>query len=322
MSNDNVKSLLESVDKQFGTGSLRELGGDYNVPSHGVISTGSLALNDAIGIGGIPAGVVTEIVGTVGAAELMLQLIAEAQRAGGVTAYVDLNHRFDVELAKRVGVDVERLLVSQPSNAEQAVEITDMLARSGVVRLIIVDSADAMATRTELEGDAIGDGDRSRLLGRALRGVTAVAYRTGVAIVFLRSANVGGNALKFYSSVRVQLDKVGDVVIDQTVGVGSCVRAHVMKNKFAPPFREATFEIRTNLGIDRAADLLDYAVTRGVLSVSGPTHALEYRFGSEFFARGREVAREAIARVSQGGGLAAQIRDAVQKADVRKSIGE
>lgn len=316
MKDEKIGALVESVEKQFGMGAIRELGSEPQAPQHGVISTGSLALNHALGVGGIPKGVVTEIQGGTAAVALAVQLVSEAQRAGGVVAYIDANHRLDIDYAKTVGVVTDRVLVSQPDNGDQAFDIADVLARSGAVDLIVVDSADVLAPKSALAGDIFGDevvdGERARLFSKGLVRLTGVAYRTGVAVILLRGDDrplpAALGAIKFYSSVRMQLSVERDVMLDESV-VGTRVRARISKNKFAPPFQEAYFEVR-NDGIDKASDLLEFAIGRGVVAVGGSPALLrsDFKFGDEHIGKGWARARE---RLIADAALADRIRAAL-----------
>jgi recombination protein RecA len=315
MKDEKIGALVESVEKQFGRGTIRELGSDPQPPQHGVISTGSLALNHALGVGGIPKGVVTEIHGGTQAVALAVQLVSESQRAGGVVAYIDANHRLDLEYAKAVGVSTDRLLVSQPDSGEQAFDIADVLARSGAVDLIVVDSADVLAPKSALEGNIFGDdvldGERARFFSKGLVRLTGVAYRTGVAIVFLRSDDrplPAAHAIKFYSSVRMQLSVERDVVVDEKV-IGTRVAVRISKNKFAPPFQQAHFELR-NDGIDKASDLLEFAIGQGVVSLSGSPVQLrsDFALGDEHIGTGWARARE---RLMTDAAMADRIRAAL-----------
>jgi len=315
MKDEKIGALVASVEKQFGRGTIRELGSEPQPPQHGVISTGSLALNHALGVGGIPKGVVTEIHGGTPAVALAVQLVSESQRAGGVVAYIDANHRLDLEYAKAVGVSTDRLLVSQPDNGEQAFDIADVLARSGAVDLIVVDSADVLAPKSALEGNIFGDdvdGERARLFSKGLVRLTGVAYRTGVAIVFLRSDDrplpAALGAIKFYSSVRMQLSVERDVVVDEKV-IGTRVAVRISKNKFAPPFQQAHFEVR-NDGIDKASDLLEFAIGQGVVSLSGSPVQLrsDFTLGDEHIGKGWARARE---RLMTDAAMADRIRAAL-----------
>jgi len=318
-----VKSIVHSIEKQFGKGAIMPLDGEEGTADINVIPTGSLALDAALGIGGYPRGRIVEIYGpeSSGKTTLTLHAMREAQRAGGVAAFIDAEHAFDVGYARAIGVDTERLLVSQPDNGEQALEIVEVLARSAAVDVIVVDSVAALTPKAEIEGD-MGDphmGLQARLMSQALRKVTGIAYRTDTTLIFINQlrqkigvvfgnpeTTTGGNALKFYASVRLDVRRVGPVKVGEEA-IGSRTRAKVVKNKVAPPFREAEFDIRWGTGLDGATDLLDYACQVGVVEKSGA----HLSFSGEHLGQGRERARDALlSRPS----LAAAIRASVEAA--------
>jgi recombination protein RecA len=301
-----VKTVVGSIEKQFGKGAIMSLGDPETPTDVRVIPTGSLALDDALGIGGYPCGRIIEIYGpeSSGKTTLTLHAMREAQRAGGVAAFIDAEHAFDVNYARAVGVDTERLLVSQPDSGEQALDIAEMLTRSGAVDMVVIDSVAALTPKAEIEGE-MGDahmGLQARLMSQALRKLTSVAYKTDTTLVFINQlrqkigvtfgnpeTTTGGNALKFYASVRLDVRRIGPVKVSDE-SVGSRTRVKVVKNKCAPPFREAEFDIRWGMGIDSAADLIDYAVMLGVIDKSGA----HLSFGGEHLGQGRERAREAL----------------------------
>jgi recombination protein RecA len=318
-----VKGIVGTIEKQFGKGAIMPLDGEGAQSDINVISSGSLALDAALGIGGYPRGRVVEIYGpeSSGKTTLTLHAMREAQRAGGVAAFIDAEHAFDVTYARAIGVDTERLLVSQPDSGEQALEIVEVLTRSGGVDVIVIDSVAALTPKAEIEGD-MGEphmGLQARLMSQALRKLTGIAHRTDTALIFINQlrqkigmvfgnpeTTTGGNALKFYASVRMDVRRVGPVKVGEEA-VGSRTRVKVVKNKLAPPFRDAEFDIRWGTGIDAAVDLLDYACQLGVVEKSGA----HLSFGGEHIAQGRERAKEALlARPS----LAAAIRAGIEAA--------
>jgi len=301
-----VKSLVGAIEKQLGKGSIMSLGDNDSMPEIPVIRTGSLALDAALGIGGYPRGRVIEIYGpeSSGKTTLTLHAMREAQRTGGVAAFIDAEHALDVTYARTIGVDTERLLVSQPDNGEQALEITDMLTRSGSVDVIVIDSVAALTPKAELEGD-MGEphmGLQARLMSQALRKLTGVAHRTGTTLIFINQlrhkigvvfgnpeTTTGGNALKFYASVRLDVRRIGPVKIGEET-VGSRTRVKVVKNKCAPPFKEAEFDIRWGKGIDTVGDLIDHGLAVRVIQKSGA----HLSFQGEHLGNGHERAREAL----------------------------
>jgi recombination protein RecA len=300
-----IKDVVDVVNKTFGKGSIRRLG-DRDVESVPCIPTGSPSLDRALGIGGYPRGRIVEIYGpeASGKTTLTLHAIAECQKMGGVAAFVDAEHALDVRYAKALGVDPERLLVSQPDSGEQALEITETLIRSGAVDLLVIDSVAALVPRAEIDGD-MGDphmGLQARLMSQALRKLTSVTNKTGTTVMFINQLRMkigvmfgspetttGGNALKYYSSVRLDVRRIGALKNGDQV-LGNRTRVKVVKNKFAPPFQSVEFDIRYGEGIDVAADLLDTAVAKGVIDKSGS----HYAFGGERLAQGRERTRTAL----------------------------
>ena len=293
---------LETIEKQFGKGSIMKMGDSYTVAVE-CIPTGSLSLDLALG-GGIPKGRVIEIYGpeSSGKTTLTLHAIAEVQRAGGTAAFIDAEHALDPAYAKRIGVDVENLLLSQPDNGEQALEIVETLVRSNAVDLIVVDSVAALVPRAEIEGD-MGDshmGLQARLMSQALRKLTGVISRSKATVIFINQIRMkigvmfgnpetttGGNALKFYASVRMDIRRIGQIKQGDSV-IGNRTRVKVVKNKIAPPFREAEFDIMYNQGISASGDILDLAAARDIVEKSGAWFA----YNGEKIGQGREAAKQ------------------------------
>jgi recombination protein RecA len=294
-----IESAIGQVERQFGKGSIMKLGSRavIQVP---VISTGSLALDKALGIGGLPRGRVVEIFGpeSSGKTTLALHAVAEAQRKDGIAAFIDAEHALDTVYAKKLGVNCDELLVSQPDTGEQALEIADMLVRSGAVDVLVIDSVAALVPRAEIEGE-MGDshmGLQARLMSQALRKLTGTIGKTHTTVIFINQIRMkigvvfgnpetttGGNALKFYSSVRLDIRRIGSIKDGQEV-VGNRTRVRVVKNKMAPPFTEAEFEIMYGEGISRTGDMLDVGVVQGIIDKSGSW----YSFDGERIGQGRE----------------------------------
>jgi recombination protein RecA len=280
-----LAAALGQIEKQFGKGSVMRLGDATSVRDVPAVSTGSLGLDIALGIGGLPRGRVVEIYGpeSSGKTTLTLQVIAEAQKAGGTAAFVDAEHALDPLYAENLGVNVDDLLVSQPDTGEQALEITDMLVRSGAVDVIVIDSVAALTPKAEIEGE-MGDshvGLQARLMSQALRKLTANIKRTNVLVIFINQIRMkigvmfgnpetttGGNALKFYSSVRLDIRRIGAIKKGDEV-VGNQTRVKVVKNKVSPPFRLAEFEIMYGTGISREGEIIDLGVKEGLVAKSG-----------------------------------------------------
>lgn len=293
---------LESIEKQFGKGSIMKLGDAGNTKVE-CIPTGSISLDLALG-GGIPKGRIIEIYGpeSSGKTTLSLHAIAEIQREGGTAAFIDAEHALDPAYAKRIGVDVENLLLSQPDNGEQALEITETLVRSNAVDLIVVDSVAALVPRAEIEGE-MGDshmGLQARLMSQALRKLTGVISRSHTTVIFINQIRMkigvmfgnpetttGGNALKFYASVRMDIRRIAQIKQGEEI-IGNRTRVKVVKNKIAPPFRQAEFDIMYNQGISRSGDILDLAVEKGIVEKSGAWFA----YKDAKIAQGREAAKK------------------------------
>ena len=292
---------MEQIEKQFGKGSIMKLG-EATATQVECIPTGSISLDLALG-GGIPKGRIIEIYGpeSSGKTTLTLHAIAEVQRAGGTAAFIDAEHALDPAYAKRIGVDVENLLLSQPDNGEQALEIAETLVRSNAVDLVVVDSVAALVPRAEIEGD-MGDshmGLQARLMSQALRKLTGVISRSKTTVVFINQIRMkigvmfgnpetttGGNALKFYASVRMDIRRIGQIKQGDSV-IGNRTRVKVVKNKIAPPFREAEFDIMYNQGISRSGDILDLAVANNIVEKAGAWFA----YGEGKIGQGREAAK-------------------------------
>jgi recombination protein RecA len=304
---EKLKALGQAVagiEKQFGKGSIMRLGDGGEPAPVAVVPSGSIGLDVALGVGGLPRGRVVEIYGpeSSGKTTLALHAIAEVQKAGGVAAFIDAEHALDVTYARRLGVNLADLLVSQPDTGEQALEIAEQLVRSGACDLIVVDSVAALVPKAEIEGE-MGDshmGVQARLMSQALRKLTAVVSRNGSLVIFINQIRMkigvvfgnpetttGGHALKFYASVRLDIRRVGQVKDGEQV-IGNRTRVKVVKNKVAPPFREAEFDIRYGVGVDRHAEALDLAVERNLLEKSGSYFALD----GERIGQGRERAIE------------------------------
>jgi recombination protein RecA len=298
-----IELAVAQIEKQFGKGSIMRLGQKEAVAPVPVISTGSISLDYALGVGGLPRGRVVEIFGpeASGKTTLALHVIAQAQLAGGMAAFVDAEHAMDAQYTKKLGVDLDNLLVSQPDNGEQALEIVEMLVRSAGVDVVVVDSVAALVPRAEIEGE-MGDaqvGLQARLMSQALRKLTGVVSKSKTCLIFINQlrekigvmfgnpeTTTGGRALKFYASVRVDIRRIGAIKDGEQV-VGGRTRVKIVKNKVAPPFREAEFDIMYGEGISREGDLLDLAVDRKIVDKSGTWFA----YGGERLGQGRENAK-------------------------------
>ncbi|MGA7802659.1 MAG: recombinase RecA [Gammaproteobacteria bacterium] len=299
-----LSAALGQIEKQFGKGSVMRMGDVGAVRDVDVVSTGSLSLDLALGIGGLPRGRVVEIYGpeSSGKTTLTLQVVAAAQRAGGTAAFVDAEHALDPTYAEKLGVNVDDLLVSQPDTGEQALEIADMLVRSGAVDVVVVDSVAALTPKAEIEGE-MGDshvGLHARLMSQALRKLTANIKRSNTLVIFINQIRMkigvmfgspetttGGNALKFYSSVRLDIRRIGAIKKGDEV-VGNETRVKVVKNKVAPPFRQAEFEILYGEGISREGELVDLGVKLNLVDKSGAW----YSYNGDRIGQGKENARQ------------------------------
>jgi recombination protein RecA len=304
--NLEIARVVGSIEKTHGKGAIMRLGDGKLEETIATISTGSLALDHALGIGGYPQARIIEIYGpeSSGKTTLALHAIAQVQRAGGVAAFIDAEHAFDLRYARGIGVDIGQLLMAQPDHGEQALDIVDALARSEALDLVVVDSVAALVPKAEIEGD-MGDqhvGLQARLMSQALRKLTAIANRQHTTLIFINQLRMkigvmfgspetttGGNALKFYSSVRLDVRRTGKVMQGEAV-VGNRTKVKVVKNKCAPPFTEAEFDIRWGCGIDEAADLVETAILAGILDKSG-SHLL---LDGKSIGQGRERVREAL----------------------------
>ncbi|HVG72914.1 MAG TPA: recombinase RecA [Vicinamibacterales bacterium] len=302
--NKAIDIAVGQIEKQFGKGSIMRLGQRNSVGPIASISTGSISIDYALGIGGLPRGRVTEIFGpeSSGKTTLALQVIAEAQKAGGMAAFVDAEHALDAQYAQKLGVDLENLLVSQPDNGEQALEIVEVLIRSNSVDVVVVDSVAALVPKAEIEGE-MGEaqmGLQARLMSQALRKLTGVVSKSNTTLVFINQlrekigvmfgnpeTTTGGRALKFYASVRIDIRRIASIKDGDQV-IGGRTRVKVVKNKVAPPFREAEFDVMYGEGISREGDLLDLAVEKRIVEKSGAWFA----YAGERLGQGRENAKQ------------------------------
>jgi len=295
-----IDLAVSQIERQFGKGAIMRLGTDAVIPDIPVISTGSLALDIALGIGGIPRGRVVEIFGpeASGKTTLALHIVAEAQKKGGIAGFIDAEHALDVSYSRKLGVKTDDLLISQPDTGEQALEIAEMLVRSGAIDVVVIDSVAALVPKAELEGE-MGDahmGLQARLMSQALRKLTATISKSNTSVIFINQIRMkigvfmgnpetttGGNALKFYSSLRLDIRRIGAIKEGQDV-VGNRTRVKVVKNKMAPPFKEVEFDIMYGEGISREGDILDLAVEAQIVEKSGAW----FSFDGERIGQGRE----------------------------------
>jgi len=322
---DNRKKALAAalgqIEKQFGKGSVMRLGDSATAKGMDTVSTGSIGLDVALGIGGLPRGRVVEIYGpeSSGKTTLTLQVVAEAQKLGGVAAFVDAEHALDPSYAEKLGVNVDELLVSQPDTGEQALEITDMLVRSASIDVVVVDSVAALTPKAEIEGD-MGDshmGLQARLMSQALRKLTGNIKRSNTMVIFINQIRMkigvmfgnpetttGGNALKFYSSVRMDIRRIGAIKKGDEI-TGNETRVKVVKNKMAPPFKKAEFQILYGEGISREAELIDLGVQHGFVEKSGAW----YSYGEDRIGQGKDKVREFLkANPDIAGDIEAKLR--------------
>ena len=319
-----LESALAQIERQFGKGSIMKLGQDNAVMDIEATSTGSLGLDIALGIGGLPQGRIIEIYGpeSSGKTTLTLHVVAESQKKGGVCAFVDAEHALDPQYAKKLGVNLDELLISQPDTGEQALEIVDTLVRSGAVNLIVVDSVAALVPKSEIEGD-MGDmqmGSQARLMSQAMRKLTASIGRSNCMVIFINQIRMkigvmfgspetttGGNALKFYASVRLDIRRTG-AIKDRDEVIGNSTRVKVVKNKVSPPFKEVEFDIMYGEGISKVGELVDIGVKAGVVEKSGSW----YSYKDERIGQGRENAKLFL---KQNPSVAMDIEDKIRAAN-------
>ena len=317
-----IELAVGQIEKQFGKGSIMRLGAKDVIAQIPAISTGAVSLDYALGIGGVPRGRVIEVFGpeSSGKTTLALQVIAQAQKLGGVAAFIDAEHALDAQYAQKLGVDLDNLLVSQPDNGEQALEITEVLIRSNGVDVVVVDSVAALVPRAEIEGE-MGEaqmGLQARLMSQALRKLTGVVAKSKTCLIFINQlrekigvmfgnpeTTTGGRALKFYSSVRVDIRRIGAIKDGDTM-VGGRTRVKIVKNKVAPPFREAEFDIMYGEGVSREGDLIDQGVERKIVEKSGTW----FSYNGERLGQGRENSKSFL---KQNPAMAADIEQKLRK---------
>ncbi len=318
-----LEMTIKQIDKTFGKGAIVRLG-DKEIEPIDAISTGSLGLDIALGIGGIPKGRIIEIYGpeSSGKTTLALQIIAEAQRQGGIAAFIDAEHALDTKYAKNLGVDVDNLYVSQPDFGEQALDIVETMARSGAIDIIVVDSVAALTPKTEIEGD-MGDthvGLQARLMSQALRKLTGVLHKMNTTVIFINQIRMkigtmgygspetttGGNALKFYASVRIDVRRIATLKQAEE-NIGNRVKAKVIKNKVAPPFKQAEFDIMFGEGISKEGELVDYGVKLDIIDKSGAW----FSYGDKKLGQGRENVKALLKSDPE---LAREIEDSIKRA--------
>ncbi len=324
--NEHLQTAVDQIEKQFGKGSIMLLGktAQMNVQ---VIPTGSLSLDMALGVGGVPKGRVIEIYGpeSSGKTTLAYHIIAEAQKIGGTAAFVDAEHALDPEYAKNIGVNIDKLLISQPDTGEQALEITETLVRSGSIDILVVDSVAALVPRAEIEGD-MGEshmGLQARLMSQALRKLTGIISKSNTVVIFVNQLRMkigvmfgnpetttGGQALKFYSSVRMDIRRTEQIKDGENV-IGNHVKVKIVKNKVAPPFKSAEFDIMYNEGISKVGEIVDLAVKHGIVDKSGAW----YEYDGQKIGQGREAAKQYLRdNPKTAETIEAKIREAVKKA--------
>jgi len=340
-----LDAALAQIEKQFGKGSIMRLGANDVAYDIQVVSTGSLGLDIALGVGGLPRGRVIEIYGpeSSGKTTLTLQVIAEMQKLGGTAAFIDAEHALDPQYAQKIGVNVKELLISQPDNGEQALEIADMLVRSGSVDIVVVDSVAALTPRAEIEGD-MGDpqmGLQARLMSQALRKLTANIKRSNTMVIFINQIRMkigvmfgnpetttGGNALKFYASVRLDIRRTGSIKKGEEV-IGNETRVKVVKNKVAPPFKQADFDILYGEGISRDSEIIELGVLHKLIDKSGAWYAYKgEKIGQgkdnvrEYLKEHKEIAHEIEQKIRSIVGIVDQARPAKEKAEKEKTEKE
>ena len=325
-----LQSTLDKIEKNYGKGSIMKLG-DRPDESLEVIPTGSIALDAALGVGGFPKGRVIEIYGpeSSGKTTLAIHVIAEAQKQGGIAAFIDAEHAFDAAYAKKLGVDIENLLVSQPDNGEQALEIADNMIRSGAIDIIVIDSVAALTPKAEIDGE-MGDskmGLQARLMSQAMRKLTATISKTGCCCIFINQlreklgvmfgnpeTTTGGNALKFYASVRIDIRRT-QAIKDGDQNIGNRVKVKVVKNKVAPPFRVCEFDLMFGEGISKIGEIIDLGVEYGIIKKSGSW----FSYGESKLAQGREALKQLLKDNEElSAELETKVREAIKDAPMEE----